>query len=221
MMEVPPGGNIHGGAPEMVMHSATLSRPAPAVAELPPLFQDEAVELDFDAFYRQHFAFVWRSAKRLGVTDHAVDDAVQDVFLVVHRRLHEFEGRSSVRTWLFGVVLRVVRSRRRSDLRKSRVGGIGRGDDIDAVPSDDDGPHRRTERKQAVELLYRFLDGLEGAKREVFILAELEQMTAPEIAEALEINVNTVYSRLRAARSAFERAVKRRGKRASKTRRPR
>jgi RNA polymerase sigma-70 factor (ECF subfamily) len=219
MMEGPAGGNIHDGAPPMVMHSATLSRPAP-VAEL-RLVPGEVVECDFDAFYEQHFAFVWRSAKRLGVADHAIDDAVQDVFLVVHRRLHEFEGRSSVRTWLFGVVLRVVRSRTRSDLRKARVGGIGRGDDIDAVPSHENDPQQHAERKQAVEFLYRFLDGLEDAKREVFILAELEQMTAPEIADALEVNVNTVYSRLRAARRAFERAVSRRGAKRSTTRRSR
>ena len=187
----------------MVMHSAALSR----LAELPAIPTERVTE--FDAFYEQFFPFVWRSIKRLGVADHAIDDAVQDVFLVVHRRLEEFEGRSSVRTWLFGIVLRVVRARRRSDMRKRRVGGVGFGDDVDTAPTRERDPHQAAERKQAVAILYRFLDQLDDEKREVFILAELEQMTAPEIAEALEVNVNTVYSRLRAARRAFEQAVAR------------
>src|SRR5262245_20245633 len=110
------------------MHSATLSRlPVPELAHVRSAPEDVEVR-EFSAFYEQYFAFVWRSVRRLGVADHAVDDAVQDVFVVVHRRLAEFEGRSSVRSWLFGIALRVARARRRSDLRKSRVGGVGVGD---------------------------------------------------------------------------------------------
>src|SRR4051794_16597314 len=73
----------------------------------------------FEEVYEEHFSFVWRAARRLGAPAAAVDDVVQEVFLVVHRRLPEFAGRSSLKTWLFAIVLRVVRDHRRSLRRKS------------------------------------------------------------------------------------------------------
>lgn len=161
--------------------------------------------LGFDAIYEAHFDFVWRSMRRLGVPESGLDDAVQDVFVVVHRRLAGFEGRSKIETWIFGIALRVARDHRRSLAR--------RGDQapLDEEPADDgaQSPHDAAARSEALEVLDRFLDGLDEDKRAVFILSELEEMTAPEIAEALSVNVNTIYSRLRAARKAFEEAVKR------------
>jgi len=156
----------------------------------------------FEAIYEEYFDFVWRSARRLGVPAEAVDDAVQDVFLVVHRRLHEFEGRSTLKTWLFGIALRVCRSHRRK--RKKRPELLDH-DVVDPKP----GPEAEAETEQARVLLHRCLDDLDDDKRSVFVLAELEQATAPEIAEALQLKLNTVYSRLRAARRAFEAAVQR------------
>ncbi len=161
--------------------------------------------LGFDAIYEAHFDFVWRSVRRLGVPERQLDDAVQDVFVVVHRRLSGFEGRSSVRTWLFGIALRVARDHRRAISRR------GEHEPLVEEPADDriDPPDEQTAKVQALAVLDRFLARLDEDKRAVFILAELEEMTAPEIAEALSINVNTVYSRLRAARKAFDDAVKR------------
>ena len=71
--------------------------------------------MTFKEVYDEHFRFVWRSLRRLGVRESDVPDAVQDVFLVVHRRLAEFEGRSKVTTWLFGICFRVARDRRKLD----------------------------------------------------------------------------------------------------------
>ena len=82
------------------------SRPVPIVAAGAGLGA-------FEDVYEEHFEFVWRSVRRLGVPEAALDDAVQDVFVVVHRRGSEFEGRSSVRTWLFGIVVHVARAYRR------------------------------------------------------------------------------------------------------------
>ncbi|WP_437730556.1 RNA polymerase sigma factor [Sorangium sp. So ce1335] len=180
-----------------------------AAAEATARAPDPAPPPCFEALYDEHFAFVWRSLRRLGVTDAALDDAVQDVFLVVHRRLAEFEGRSSMKTWLFGIVLRVARTYRRAALRRGPRGHAAEAPaDPEAVAGPEtDQPDARTEQAEAVRILHELLDDLDEEKREVFVLAELEQMTAPAIAEVAGINVNTVYSRLRAARHDFEQAV--------------
>jgi RNA polymerase sigma-70 factor (ECF subfamily) len=165
------------------------------------------VALDFDDVYRDHFAFVWRSAKRLGVRDGSLDDVVQEVFVIVHRKLAEFEGRSSVRTWLFGITLRVARDQRRGVARKGS--GDGGAVDPDSLRATTPGPGESTEKAEAVRLLHTILDEMEDERREVFVMAELEQMTMPEIAGTLGLNVNTAYARLRAARLAFEDALAR------------
>ena len=74
---------------------------------------------------------------------------------------------------------------------------------------DDEGPHELAARSEGRRVLEHLLDALDDDKREVFVLAELEQMSAPEIAEALEMNLNTVYSRLRVARQEFDEALAR------------
>ena len=166
----------------------------------------EALPPTFAAVYEAHFAFVWRSVRRLGVDDSAVDDVVQEIFVIVHRRLADFEARSSIKTWLFGIVLRVVRDHRRTLRRKSPP----RATDADNVAADaEHNPLERAAKAEAARVLHAILDELDDEKREVFVLAELEQMTAPEIADALGVPLNTVYSRLRSARQDFEAAVAR------------
>jgi RNA polymerase sigma-70 factor (ECF subfamily) len=156
----------------------------------------------FEAVYEELFDFVWRSLRRLGVTPAGIDDAVQDVFIVVHRRLPEFAGRSSLKTWVLGIALRVARDHQRSRRRK------GDHEELDArIPDAAPGPVESLARAEALRELDRILSTLDEDKRAVFVLAEIEELTAPEIAEALEINVNTVYSRLRAARRAFDAAL--------------
>jgi RNA polymerase sigma-70 factor (ECF subfamily) len=153
--------------------------------------------------YEAHVDFVWRSARRLGVPDHMLDDAVQDVFLAVHRRLSDFEGRASIRTWLFAIAIRVVRDYRRRARRKPWTPLFGE-DPPDAGAR---GPEALAMQSQAAELLRSLLDQLDPDKREVLVLTELEHMTAPEISAALDVNVNTVYARLRAARREINAAL--------------
>jgi RNA polymerase sigma-70 factor, ECF subfamily len=164
-----------------------------------------AESLTFDDVYRAHFAFVWRSAKRLGVNEAALDDVVQEVFVVVHRRLADFEGRSSLRTWLFGITLRVVRDHRRAARRRDPGPPV----DPYTLRATGSGPADTAEQAEAVRLLHALLDELDDDRREVFVMAELEQMAMPEIAEALGLNVNTAYARLRIARQEFEEALSR------------
>jgi RNA polymerase sigma-70 factor, ECF subfamily len=165
--------------------------------------------LRFAAVYQEYFDFVWRSVRGLGVAASGVDDAVQEIFVVVHRRLPEFEGRSTLRTWLSGIVLNVARRHRRAAQRKNlHELEAGSTADIECVAGDAD-PYEATAAAEGARLLQRILSGLDDEKREVFVLAELEELTVPEIAGALGIKLNTAYSRLRLARVEFERALAR------------
>lgn len=177
----------------------------------PAATHDAAMVWTFTAVYDAHFAFVWRSVRRLGVVDSAVDDVVQDVFLVVHRQLGRFRGESSIRSWLFAIASRVARDARRSLHRKpGNLGGRGRvGDDVDLVADHAPNAHEAVAAGEAVRRLHAVLDAMPKDRREVFILAELEHMSVEDIAAAVRANVNTVYSRLRAARADFERGVAR------------
>ena len=161
------------------------------------------VPSSFSTLYDEHFDFVWRSLRRLGVPAPVLDDAAQEVFLVVHRRLSEFEGRSSLKTWLFGIAFNVAQHFIRTHARR----GLDRAPEI-PVP-DVATPQEELMQAEAVRLLYRVLDELHPDKRSVFVMAELEHMTAPEIVEATGLPLNTVYSRLRLARRDFEAALKR------------
>jgi RNA polymerase sigma-70 factor (ECF subfamily) len=162
--------------------------------------------ISFDAVYDACIDLVWRSLRSLGVRENALDDAVQDVFLVVHRRLPEFEARSSVRTWVFGIALKVARDHRRRERRKGGLAPLDF-DILDRRP----GPDRDTENREALSQLARVLDVLDDDKREMFVMAEIEQLSAPEIAETLGANLNTVYSRIRSARREFKLAFERSG----------
>lgn len=155
---------------------------------------------DFDVLYEKHAAFVWRTLRNLGVAREDVEDAAQEVFTTVFRKLGAFEGRSSFRTWLCGIAVGVARNHTRKRSRRAELG-------TPAAPE----AHSPSESAEAHDLVRRCLADLDESLRLVFILAELEQLTAPEIAEALTINVNTVYSRLRLARQKFEESLQRHG----------
>ncbi|MEZ4298940.1 MAG: RNA polymerase sigma factor [Polyangiaceae bacterium] len=160
----------------------------------------------FEDVYREHFRFVWRSLRRLGVPESDVSDATQDVFIVVHRRLDEFEGRSKMTTWLYGICLRVARDRKRLAHNRRRAD--------DDSPLDEAADERadvaaEAERRQGLRLLETLLDELSLEQRAVFTLFELDGMGGDAIAELLDIPVGTVHSRLRLAREAFERNLKR------------
>ena len=160
--------------------------------------------MDFKEVYDAHFAFVWRSLRRLRIPDASLKDAMQDVFLVVHRRLGEFEGRAKVSTWLFGICLRVAKDyRRRAHVRREVLDDSG----FSSVADPNSDAAAGAEQKQDLALFEAALGELEIEQRAVFILFELEQLTGEEIAESLEIPLGTVYSRLRLARQAFKKAA--------------
>jgi RNA polymerase sigma-70 factor, ECF subfamily len=179
-----------------------LSRPVKSPIE--PALATPSMRPGFTALYDEHVDFVWRTLRRLGVPDAQLDDATQDVFLVVYRRLPEFEGRSSARTWLCGIALRVASAHRRAAARRPTVPLAEDVTDERARAAED-----LTDATQAAAVVRAVLEELDEDRRAVFVLAELEEMTAPEIAAVLGVNLNTVYSRLRLARRDFEVALAR------------
>jgi RNA polymerase sigma-70 factor (ECF subfamily) len=177
--------------------------PRPGLSRV--IAEPEAVRLTFRQVYDSYFAFVWRAVGNRGVPTAAMDDVVQEVFLVVHRKLPEFEGRSSIRTWLSAIVRRVV-----SDHVK-KLGNRATAEealDDHPIPGEED-PAADLDRRAAVELVDRLLEKMNDVQREVFVLYELEQLTTREIAELTDVNENTVQTRLKAARKAFQRALER------------
>jgi RNA polymerase sigma-70 factor (ECF subfamily) len=159
----------------------------------------------FEEVYETYFAFVWRNVLNRGVPTSAVDDVVQEVFMVVHRKLPGFEGRSSLRTWLAGVVRRVVMDHVR------KRGNAPAGDEplvVESV-SPGRGPGEELDAKAAMRALDDLLASMPETQREVFILHEIEEMTGREIADAVGANENTVHTRLRAARRIFREGLAR------------
>ena len=156
---------------------------------------------ELEAVYRDHADFVLRVACQLGVGAPHVEDVVHDVFLVVHRRLHEYDGRS-MRSWLYGITRRVVLHHHRGSVREQR-----RVIEHAPVPRAGVDPEQGVALDRAAALVERFVASLDEDQRAVFVLADLEGTPVPEIAAALGENVNTIYSRLRLARRKFERAI--------------
>ena len=195
--------------PSFARMSSFVKTMAPVVgarASHPPGVE---VAPSFQRVYDECFAMVWRALRRLGVSEAAVADAAQDVFLKVHTSLAGFEGRSSVRSWVFGIAVNVARDHRRRARSWARV--EPRFSELPAAPPAT--PDDAAACSEALRLLDSVLDELDDDRRAVLVLAEWEEMTAPEIAAALGVNVNTVYTRLRAARADFDAALARRERR--------
>jgi RNA polymerase sigma-70 factor (ECF subfamily) len=169
----------------------------PALAHAVPA--TEVAIPTFDEVYAAHFAFVWRVLRTFGVSDAVLEDAAQDVFVVVHRRLPEWEGRAQITTWLFAIARRVAQAHRRKD---------GRTDPLEEEPVGAADTFAAFSRAQAAATVMAILDTMDEDKRIVFALVELEQLSVPEVARMLDLNLNTAYSRLRLARHAFELAVR-------------
>lgn len=158
---------------------------------------------DLATLFRTHFDFVWRVARSLGVPDAAIDDAVQDVFLTVHRRLSEFEGRSSLRTWIYAITYRTAQNHRRR-VQRLRCEPL-----LDEPIAELPGPGEELEQARAGKFVMQFLDTVSADKRDVFVLCVLEELSSPEVAEILGVKLNTVYSRLRLVRADFRAALER------------
>jgi RNA polymerase sigma-70 factor (ECF subfamily) len=199
--------------PPAVDSSPAASRPSIeglAVPAPPAQAQrDRASQDHFRSIYEEHVAFVWRNLRRLGVRDAEVDDCTQEVFVVAHRRFLEYQDRGhGPRAWLFQIVLRVA-----SDARRHRRRHPEDPDGGDASSRTMVAPNQTecVARREDLTRLDAALASIDEGRRAVLILHEIEEMTAPEIAQVLGIPLNTVYSRLRVGRLELEQALSRPG----------
>ena len=166
----------------------------------------EAPSLSVEQVHEQHADFVWRSLQRLGVRDSDLEDALQDVFLVVHRKLDTFDGSARLTTWLYGIALRVAAAhRRRAHIRREEMTPDLEGTQSAAA----DDPEAALLQSESRRRLESVLDSMSLEKRAVFVMFEIEGLTAVEIAEIVGVPVGTVHSRLYAARGEFARAAER------------
>lgn len=155
----------------------------------------------FAALYQQHAGMVRRALRQLGVAPASLDDAVQDVFVVLHRRIDEYERDRSLKNWLWGIARGVASGYRRSERRRDRLHATL------PAPEGTSSVERGVARREAADILDEFLGSLDADKCAVFVLSEVEGRRGPEIAEQLQVNLNTVYARLRAARQRFDAAM--------------
>lgn len=153
---------------------------------------------------REYHDFVWRALRRMGVAEHAAEDASQQVFLVMAHKL-ENVSYDNERSFLFGTVVRVAADARRAQARRREVNGEDLEEPIDPSPS----AEVMVDERKARAMLDSILRSMPDDLRAVFVLCELEEVIAPEAAEMLEIPAGTVASRLRRAREHFQAAASR------------
>jgi RNA polymerase sigma-70 factor (ECF subfamily) len=161
-----------------------------------------------EQLYAEHVSMVWSVLRRLGVPEASVEDAVQDVFLVAHRRLADFEGRSSIKTWLYGIVLRVAKDHRRAQARQAhRVERLAQVLSVSSASAQS--PVNEAERREANQTLHAILAELDQDHREVLVLVELQDFSVRDAAAVLRLHVRSCQRRLRAAHAAFDRKLAR------------
>jgi RNA polymerase sigma-70 factor (ECF subfamily) len=165
-------------------------------------------DLELDALYRRYGPTVRQALQRLGVDESGLDDAVQEVFVVLVRRIATFDRRRSMTNWLWGIARGVASTHRRGRRRRDRLHAALPPDAVStsgSIPTPDDA----VRLAEARALLDDFLGGLDRDKCAVFVMAEVEGRSGPEIARQLDVNLNTVYARLRAARQRWATTVER------------
>jgi RNA polymerase sigma-70 factor (ECF subfamily) len=171
----------------------------------------ESRALAFSSVYASHAAFVRRSLRRLGVHAADVEDGCQDTFVVVHRRLNDYDGSAAVRTWLFGITRRVAADYRKRAHRRHEAPAA-------AEPVIEATQVRELDRRRARAVLDRILDQLDEDKRSVFVQYELEEVPMNDVALAAACPLQTAYSRLAAARRQVDAAVRRHQRSAAQVR---
>jgi RNA polymerase sigma-70 factor, ECF subfamily len=198
---VKPDTSTHAATEDSVTEGAVTA----GAADLPPRAAPLGSTLAFEDVYRQHFDFACRSLCLLGVDPDALEDAAQDVFGIASRRLGEFAGKSSVKTWVFAIVQRVAANHRRSQRRKRSPLEPLLEATVDEAPS----PEARAEAAQSAALIRAFAESLDEGRRALLVLGLIEGVPMRDLASSLGIPLHTAYSRIRALRSSLETFLRR------------
>ena len=177
--------------------------PALARAAEAALVDGKVDEVRLRRAFDENFAFVWRFLRRMGLSGADADDAAQQVFVVLSRRLSEVET-GKERAFLCATAVRVASEHRRAGRRRPE-----RVEELGDPPDEGPAPDAVADRKRARALLDEALEQMDDTLRSVFVLFELEEMSTAEIAELMSIPSGTVASRLRRAREAFRTIVAR------------
>ncbi len=172
-----------------------MSRPGP---------EPSPATVDFETLYRAEFTYVWHTLRRLGVRERDLEDLAHDVFVVVHRRLGDYDPSRPLKPWLFGIAFRVASGDRRRARYHAEVAGT-----VVDVAADVPGADDQLAARQDRQLVLDALEALDLDRRAVFVMHDIDGHAAPEIAAAVGVPLNTVYSRLRLAREKFAAAVRR------------
>ena len=183
-----------------VYDESLVDGPEPAVAQ--------SSTPKFAKIYTTYFSFVWSMARYMGVESTSLDDVVQDIFVIICERLHTLQHPEALRSWIYGIARRVVSTHHRTQRSALITTGTVRLEP-ELIHPELPTPQQLAEQSERAKLLWKLVSCLDEQKREVFVLAELEEMTAPEIATVTNVPLNTVYSRLRAARQELEEALQR------------
>jgi len=193
------------------MDGATLQAMRPSSSSSSSSSPSPSARPIFAAVYAAELRWVWRTLWRLGVRERDLEDVAHDVFVVVYRKLDDFDPTRPLRPWLFGICFRTALDRRRKSSHSKEIPTEHsvlneQGNDLDGAGVDVTALIERKESKALVQLA---LAALPLEQRAVFVLHELEGTPIPECVAVLEAPLNTLYSRLRLARVAFTRFVQR------------
>ncbi len=162
---------------------------------------------DFSALYQHEFKFVWRAVQRLGASDSEVEDRVHDVFAIVVKRWATFDPERALKLWLYGIAYRVMLDHRR------KLGNHEEPVDVVSLHAHEADPEQSAVRTQGLSLARQIIDSIDLNRKAVLVMHDLEEIPMPQVAEALEIPLNTAYSRLRLARHEFNEKAARLGQR--------
>jgi RNA polymerase sigma-70 factor (ECF subfamily) len=173
------------------------------VKDSPAGLQAPPVSADFQAIFAAEFSYVCRALRRLGVRQADLEDQAQEVFVSVHARFDGYDPSRPIRPWLFAFAFRAASNYQRlARHRHERPGEVAEAESAHT-------PELALADRQKQELVLSALEGVPLERRSALIMHDIDGFSAPEIADALAVPINTVYSRVRVARDEFRAALKR------------
>jgi RNA polymerase sigma-70 factor, ECF subfamily len=198
---------------EELRRPRTLSLGGPPETSIEPA--GTASKLDLVGIYSNQKDFVWLTLQRMGIPRSDLEDVFQDVFVIVHKRLHTYNPDAKLSAWLYGICLRSVAAhRRRAFRRRERVDGTDADVDV-ARPGTEhwharvEAPDERSRKREQQTTLKALLDTLDPDHRMVVVMFEVEDHSCQYIAELIGVPVGTVHSRLHSARRKLAQAAAR------------